>query len=159
MTPPETVKRATTRAVEHAFVRAFHVAIKEGHSGMETVIYTLGLMEFLDPWVVREVFSMGAAEDVLLYLVDALYDLREGYFTDVPRILDGLERGENVDVIQHLENKVLYPYIPRIAGIISTAFSRIRDPSILFLALDKYPPTAPPPPPGPPLKCKKRKVV
>jgi hypothetical protein len=124
--------------LEHAFVRAFHVAIKEGLA-IETMCYTLGLMDYLNSSVVEELLHMGKVEDVLLFLVDALYKSQEGgYFTDIPRVMIALKREDNIDLFRHLENKVLHPYIPRIGGIISESFSRIQNPSILFLALDKY---------------------
>ena len=119
-------------------MRAFHVAVKEGLA-TETMCYALGLMEYLNRRVVEELFKMDKVENVLLFLVDALYDSQEGgYFTDVPKVMSALGTGDNIDLFQHLENKVLHPYIPRIAGILSEAFSRTRDLSILFLALDKY---------------------
>ena len=120
-------------------MRAFHVAVKEGLA-TETMCYALGLMEYLNQGIVEELFKMDKVENILLFLVDTLYDSQEGgYFTDVPKVMSALGRSDNIDLFQHLENKVLHPYIPRIAGILSEAFSRIRDLSILFLALDKYP--------------------
>jgi len=103
------------------------------------MLYTLALMEHMNPTIPDQLFAFGNPKHILIFLADAVYSPTIGFFNDVPIALSSLERpSDSVRVVQDLDSHVLQHYIPRISSIISRTFPLVRDPACLFLALDKY---------------------
>lgn len=105
------------------------------------MLYTLALMEHLNPAIIDELFTFGQKELLLTFLIDAMYSPTIGFFLDVPITLFSLARqSDSVQMAQNLDSHILTPYLPRISNIISRIFPLIQDPQCLSLALDKYSP-------------------
>jgi len=86
-----------------------------------------------------QAFSFGKIDGLLLFLVDAMYSPSIGYFSDIPQVLPSLDRQVDfVSRVRDLDSHILQTHVPRISNIISRTFQLIRDPSSLFLSLEKY---------------------
>lgn len=105
------------------------------------MLYTLALMEHLNPTIIDQLFTFGNTDILLMFLVDAMYSPTTGFFIDIPIALSSLGKpSDSVHVIQDLDSHILQPYIPRISSIISRTFPLLKTPINLSLSLDKYHP-------------------
>ena len=145
------VMKKTKMALEHAYVRAFLGAMDDVTRGVAegslfsisrltaAILYTLALMEHMNPAIPDQLFAFGNPDHLLIFLLDAMYSPTIGFYNDIPIALSSLGRpSDSIRICQDLDSHVLQPYISRISSIISRTFSLVRDPVCLCLALDKY---------------------
>ena len=96
-------------------------------------------MEYTNPSIMDQAFSFGKIDGLLLFLVDAMYSSSIGYFSDIPHVLSSLDRQVDfVSRVRDLDSHILQTHVPRISNVISRTFQLTRDPSSLFLSLEKY---------------------
>jgi len=97
-------------------------------------------MEHMNPIVIDEMFRFGNTDELLVFLVDAMYSPLMGYFADIPFAMSSLSRrADSIEIIRDLDSHIIQNYNPRLSNIISRTFSLNRNPSILFSALEQYP--------------------
>ena len=105
---------------------------------MVAILYTLALMEHINPAIIDELFSFGNKDLLLTFLVDAMYSPKIGFFLDIPITLSSLGRpSDSIRMAQNLDSHILQSYIPRISSIISRTFPLLRDPTCMALTVDK----------------------
>lgn len=103
------------------------------------ILFTLALMEHINPAIVDDLLSLSPPEQLLLFLVDAMYSPQLGLFQEIPRIMTSLENSSNsLDQAQRFDSNILQPYIARISSIISRVFGVTQDSRRLALGIDKY---------------------
>jgi len=141
--------KKTKKALDHAYIRAFsNVAeniskeVAEGitifKASEEVMLFSIALMEHSSPSIVDQFLSMSKPEPLVLFLVDAMYSTQRGLFHEIPRIIKSLESStDSLALAQQFDSHILQAHIPRLSNIISRAFSAVKDPRYLYLALDK----------------------
>ena len=103
------------------------------------ILFTLTLMEHINPAIVDDLFSLSPPEHLLMFLVDAMYSPQLGLFQEIPGIITSLENSsDSLDQVQRFDSNILQPHIARISGIISRVFGVTRDSQRLALGIDMY---------------------
>jgi hypothetical protein len=106
---------------------------------MLAMVYTLALMEHMNPQIIDQLLALSKTESLTLFLVDTLYSTTSGFFVEVPAILSLIGTDSYPSIVQDLDSRIVKPYIPRISGMTARSFSFILDVQCLRLAVDKYP--------------------
>jgi len=102
------------------------------------MLYSLALMEHTTTAITENLLRAATPEKLLLYLADAFYSPISGVFVDLPVILTAIgTQTDTLSMVQQLDTRLIQPYTPRLANIMSRAFTAVSNVQVFNLALDK----------------------
>jgi hypothetical protein len=94
-------------------------------------------MEHVNPLITDQILSFGNPDRLLLFLVAATFSPSTGFFRDIAVALSSLPKpAETIPLIQEFDSRILQPYIPHIANLISRVIIPVRNPLVLLQAIE-----------------------